>query len=361
MELNKFISFGGVTETAFHAIFRRCLLTKIYARFLDPSYIQRHIPNSGKYGLFPRQPDLKPFLRSAVAVAAGLMLQHGFESLHNEEACRDVINEYVLRGGDGGLTEKHMRQACGLPPVAEVSPEGGHIAMPAGVSFGSQEDVRTDGEKEPMEVLRKALIEQMLEKDIDSISLTVFARLPLPLGVPAGKRSDLWERLEHSPAWIAAPTKGAQKKALFPRIRTEQPYERLVGAPGAPTLTTFQEMYDADALTRYASGCRFRKDNVATMCEAFANCREEGARRGGARKKDDVTSMATRLETLAKKLKDAEGTLDRFLEFIDAGAEVFRWPSGSCVDASPQTPPSQIYLRSGCGLLYGDRCSIWLL
>ena len=93
MELNKLITFEGVTELAFHAIFRRSLLIKIKSRFLDADYVRDHVPDAAKYGLFPRQPDLKQFLSSEPAVAAGLKMQHAFEEEHGELGARRHIDD----------------------------------------------------------------------------------------------------------------------------------------------------------------------------------------------------------------------------------------------------------------------------
>lgn len=50
------------------------------------------------------------------SAVAGLRLQHSFELEHSAEDCRRMIEEYVSMGGDGGLTERTMAEACGLKP-----------------------------------------------------------------------------------------------------------------------------------------------------------------------------------------------------------------------------------------------------
>ncbi len=64
MELNRLIRFVGVREQEFNAIYRRSLLIKVHARFVDPDFLKREMPDAALYGVFPRQNDLKPFLRS---------------------------------------------------------------------------------------------------------------------------------------------------------------------------------------------------------------------------------------------------------------------------------------------------------
>ena len=79
--------------------------------------VAKHLPNAAKCGVFPKRPHLKEFLVSGPAIAAGVRTQHAFESRHNREACEKLIADYVLNGGDDGITEKTIRKACGLPPV----------------------------------------------------------------------------------------------------------------------------------------------------------------------------------------------------------------------------------------------------
>lgn len=41
--------------------------------------------------------------------------QHSFEAEYSRKDCEEMIENYVVWGGDRGLTEKTMRAACGLP------------------------------------------------------------------------------------------------------------------------------------------------------------------------------------------------------------------------------------------------------
>jgi len=70
------------------------------------------------HGMFERDPDLEDFLVSGPAAAAGLRIQHAYESTHSFEECRRYITWYARRGGDRGVGEEYIREACGLPPKA---------------------------------------------------------------------------------------------------------------------------------------------------------------------------------------------------------------------------------------------------
>ncbi len=116
LELNKMLRFGSVTETNFNSILRRCFVWKPKARFWDRDYLKDNYPDSHLDGIFPKCAELRTFLVSPAAIAASLRIQYGFEQKHSKEGCRQMIENYVVLGGDEGMTEERMRFACGLKP-----------------------------------------------------------------------------------------------------------------------------------------------------------------------------------------------------------------------------------------------------
>ncbi|CAE8731500.1 unnamed protein product [Polarella glacialis] len=116
LELNKMLRFGSVTETNFNSILRRCFVWKPKARFWDRDYLKHNYPDSHLDGIFPKCAELRTFLVSPAAIAASLRIQYGFEQKHSKELCRQMIENYVVLGGDEGMTEERMRFACGLKP-----------------------------------------------------------------------------------------------------------------------------------------------------------------------------------------------------------------------------------------------------
>ena len=67
-------------------------------------------------GIFPKDPDLKQFLTSGPAILAALQIQNAFEMKYGKDECERLIEDYAYWGGDQGLTEQTMREACGMPP-----------------------------------------------------------------------------------------------------------------------------------------------------------------------------------------------------------------------------------------------------
>ena len=70
-----------------------------------------------KAGVFERDPDMEEFFISGPAVVAGIKIQHAFECLYTRDKCREIIVWYTRQGGDLGVGQKYLRDACGLKPI----------------------------------------------------------------------------------------------------------------------------------------------------------------------------------------------------------------------------------------------------
>ena len=78
--LVRLVRFTGVSEKEFNSIFRRSLVIKFKARFVDPQWLRENLPNAEQYGVFPRREDLKELLTTSVGALCGLRIQHAFEA-----------------------------------------------------------------------------------------------------------------------------------------------------------------------------------------------------------------------------------------------------------------------------------------
>lgn len=63
-----------------------------------------------------QDPTLRRFLVDGPVIIAGLRIQHEFEVQFTKAQCERLIEAYAALGGDAGMTEDAMRQACALPP-----------------------------------------------------------------------------------------------------------------------------------------------------------------------------------------------------------------------------------------------------
>ena len=116
LEANRMFEFQQVSPKDFNAILRRSFVWRAVARFEDPRAVAGGYDDMWRDGVFPKDPDLKQFLISGPAILASLQIQNAFEMKFNKEDCERLIEDYAYWGGDRGLTEDTMREACGMPP-----------------------------------------------------------------------------------------------------------------------------------------------------------------------------------------------------------------------------------------------------
>eukprot|EP00435_Cladocopium_sp_Y103_P028911 s785_g7.t1 len=116
LEANRMFQFQQVSKKDFNAILRRSFVWRAVARFEDARAVEGAYEDMWRDGVFPKDPDLKQFLVSGPAILAALQIQNAFEMKFSKDDCERLIEDYAYWGGDRGLTEDTMREACGMPP-----------------------------------------------------------------------------------------------------------------------------------------------------------------------------------------------------------------------------------------------------
>ncbi|CAK0887523.1 unnamed protein product [Prorocentrum cordatum] len=290
------------------------LLIKIFARLVDAEYIRRALLDAEKYGIFPRALDLKPFMQSGPAIAAGLQRQLGFERKNGEAASRSLIDDYCLRGGGNGITEKCMRQACLLPEPSRPKPGGqsNAAAPPPGVDFEVGVGESQDAE-EPMARLRRQLLHQMLERSFDALTFSYFRQMSTGQiqGLPE-KKPTLWKAMEESAGWSKGGLHGKAKDRLSPKLLTTRKFDDIVPAPNVEEPTVLPEQWDRAALSRYANGNACRKHNVDIMIATLgAVPKPRGRKKRGT---EPEVGGDAHLRAVGASIQAAELTLEALLE-----------------------------------------------
>eukprot|EP00973_Karenia_brevis_P036526 5035764-Karenia_brevis.AAC.1 len=64
IECNRLFKFDEITESNYESIFRRCAVVRILARFFEPAFLERNLPDHEKCGIFKREDDAKDSLTS---------------------------------------------------------------------------------------------------------------------------------------------------------------------------------------------------------------------------------------------------------------------------------------------------------
>ena len=308
MELNRMVTFPGITEVSFNSVFRRALVWKAKARFYDRKFLTDNYPDASADGIFPRNPALKRFLTSKPAALAGLRLQHGFEMKHSKSDCEAMIENYAALGGDGGLTEDTLRLACGLPVRSRRED------ITAGIPV-FKESSSQDGAGLPdsdLRIVYVALMEDMLAKGRDFMSFFQFKHFTLPHGSPNLDRESLWKRLKESSLCSAIEDKGKLKNCLVPCIRSKNPLRSLISLLPRAALPSLQESYDRSGLKRYLHGHASRSLNVSVLLEALTSLLPKRTSRG--RPQSAELQRQGRIEGTINKIKAGEDLANRLCD-----------------------------------------------
>ena len=91
---------GNRGEYQFHLQKNRGMC--IQETFVDAVRLSGLEELAASHGIFPRDPTLKDFLREKPACLVTLRCIWNYARSRTAEQCRDVLEKYVVRGGDGG-------------------------------------------------------------------------------------------------------------------------------------------------------------------------------------------------------------------------------------------------------------------
>ena len=121
--------FQSVDESNYQSVSRRACIIDMKARFLDATFLNQYLPEHEEWGIFARIPGAKDLLVSGPGVLAGHIMQMNFEANMQEADCIREISEYTFGGGDGGVTKRVMRTACGLEPSRQQAGERSDLTL----------------------------------------------------------------------------------------------------------------------------------------------------------------------------------------------------------------------------------------
>ena len=306
MEVNRLMPFKGVNESNFPSILRRSFVWKPRARFANPEFLRKFYPDAHLNGVFPKDSALKDFLVSGPAVASSLQLQFGFELEHTREQCLQMIEDYVVLGGDLGLTEEKMRGACGLQ-LRDLRPSA---VAGLGAEDSSQE---TQAKQAQLQLVQEALMEHCFSKHGVSCTQTMFAYVKLPPAekIPNLAKSELWKTLQQEKCIRAVPGRPATKEHFIPCLTSAKTAKYLALPENRRGQASFPEVWDLARLRDYALGHSTREHNITTMiaCHdaALRLCKKRG------RKSEQEKMNCSNLEEFKASLENCECKIAEFL------------------------------------------------
>ena len=148
------------------SILRRTLVIKFKALFYDKAYIAASAVDPEKSGICVRDPTLKDFLKEGPACVATLRIIWQFAEQYSAEQCRQALEDYVMNGADGGLTEASVRMACNLPVEAPGSENGLEAQQSSAAAVDPKQALKLQQQRERAGQLRE-IMEFMLEERKD--------------------------------------------------------------------------------------------------------------------------------------------------------------------------------------------------
>ena len=222
LEVNKMMTFVGIDDSNFQSVFRRSLVWKPKARFYHETVLQNLHEDHESDGLFLADPSLKQFLASQPASAAGLKIQHAFESQHSQEACLKLIDDYAT-GGDDYLTEDKMRTSCGLKlRVRHADTVDAGVGV---LEIGNSQNDREEAEAK-FEKAREVIISFLLQNAKPDLTFSEFAKGKIPLtdeSMPNMTKTQMWQDMQEKQMLIKSKRRGTRAMGVMqPVLRIQR-------------------------------------------------------------------------------------------------------------------------------------------
>ena len=218
---------------------------------------------------------MKDFLRSGPAVRCAFKISLGFLTGKTEQDCRNIIEGYVARRKDRGLTRALMRQACGLPVDDESKSDNNLLGLAdpfsaappaAGAMAPSLQDME---ERESMSVTERvalerkqellrdhlALVNHVLASGNDFINRGSVGRLTRQVwnSRSSDARQKIFEETLQLSMWKIVGKRGQMGCACIPIITTRRSLAAVADLNQVDVSETLGELFDVDRFHEYMS------------------------------------------------------------------------------------------------------------
>ena len=272
LEMNRMMTFGGVTSANFNSMFRRGFVWKAKARFIHEKFLANY-PDHEKDGIFAADPSLNKFLATSQASIAGLRVQWAFERLHGRDECYQFIENYC-NGEDNYLTEDVMRQACSLPIRQRQVQEEQDLGLAAVLEADAESQKERDEKGNEWDNLRQFLFDTMLSSGMELLTYHEFRKLTLKnAGIPNQTKEALWDSVESQcvlrPGIIKHKTSKVKPGSFLPCLKFAHGFETMLAPADEESVRMeFEEQHDIQKLRNYAFAHGTRRRN-AEVLEAY--------------------------------------------------------------------------------------------
>ena len=311
LEANRMFTFEDVGKRNFNAILRRALVWRARARFEDPQVIASAYADIHKDGVFPKDPDLASFLTSSAAVAAALQIQHAFEAEYSKQACIDMIENYVTWGGDGGLTEQTMREACRLPP-RDI--RAANTKFSAVIHLDEVEDDEEKEQKAQWCAAREAVMDVAFSKKKIFFPEALLTSLKAK-GGPNVSREGLLDGLLNMKYLQRLPGSKKADTRYIPVLTAEVSLCDILHHQDRICELELSEMYNIDKFSNYLTQHPHRAANSKILADVLQASSESRRPRAGRPSPEEVKQKED-MQARSRKLRSGETHGEELLEAL---------------------------------------------
>ena len=254
-----------------------------------------------KDGVFPKDPDLKQFLISGPAILAALQIQNAFEMKNCKEDCEQLIEDYAYWGGDRGLTEQTMREACGMPPrdVRNV------ITQAAAVIVVDNEEPQ---EAEEGDAVWRKISESLMQHLLIMKRLDLTARMMTALKLkdaPNMNKEELIKDMQANKRLIQSHSRGKSDTVFALGLRAEVALESVIEHTNRQGCPDLPETLAISALQQYLER-EGRADNAQLVASVY---KKIAAKLGGTgRPRATVKARKEKYAEQSQKMLNHEDT-----------------------------------------------------
>ena len=240
---------------------------------------------------------LKRRPRSRPAIAASLVIQHGFEGLRPREECFALIENYANRR----FTEDTMRVARGLPPKVRPTDDVS-LAVPLDPSGQDEKKEISD----QLRCVADCVLQDCLQKVKNVLTKGMFRYVKLPAQHPTRMtRDEMWQALVDQELLLPAQATGKFKESVLPRVIPPKPLGSVVFFQSGSE-DTYPEVHDHATLWKYGVGCAHSEANAMLVisfldAETAAKKAHDGPRLG-PRSGESILEGPGQLQHLREKL-----------------------------------------------------------
>ena len=318
-----------MTEENVDSIMRRTAVCRFKSSFVDMAKLpdmEDREKLAAAHGIFPRDPTLKDFLRDKPACLVTLRCIWNYARRKTAEECRDVLEQYVVHGGDEGLTRSSVRRSCGLTVEETVTKDPiQEILTSLAEKKKEQDQDRTAQQKEDDACVQQICTWLLQErKDWFTVAQLKVAKNKYVFDFNKQTAQTYIQRLAKAGKLIgtsAVLPKVGQCEVYLPMISFETPLEEAVPQTFDENLF-FPEKYDVSNMQRRLAPGSSRNLNLKILTQLYRKRHQPegtGKKRGAPRRRVDAeTDDAQLAQNLAQTLDRENSIFAKVARALDA-------------------------------------------